>query len=433
MFGPAGWLASARRRSRKPVAARGDQEAEILATSQGSDVEILTTVLATDYSSNESSQMATTTIVGIVLAYLGASLFVLNRNDDLPILLVLLLPLPVILLQMLQMTWAVAVIRRAKSAELIEAELMRRTAMASEYSSGTIGSLATTAVTDISHPKARGAMKAVGLTGQLPYYGFYVLTLAFTCFAFVQAATGQHSNMMATADRLTIACFAVLYVILFLIFAIAASVGFGIAPPAELSTPLGGLRPRGLKAQFAVVFVALAGLFLQFVQTEDSTPMFEYFTICSVAAIVIFVPLSMLLNVIALDWLALTGMVGAVVSGIVYIAAIQPVNGLGSDWMMIAANLALHWALPVPAVYCLIFSRRLLSGVSRRARLATLAYPVLYAAIVLTVEWWTGFAGVYQFLRLGNLADYWPYLVGFAVLWCAVASLDMVDRRVHEK
>lgn len=399
-----------------------------------SDVEILTTILATDYSSNESSQQATTAIVGIVIAYLGASLFVLDKNEDLSVGLVLLLPLPVILLQMLQMTWAVAVIRRAKSAELVEAELMKRTALAARYESGEIGSVATTSVTDISHPRAKGAMKAVGLTGQLPYYGFYALTLAFTCFAFSQAAGGVDVNLLVTSDRLTLASFGVLYFALFMIFAIAASVGFGIARPRNLV--FAGIDRFALVVQIGAALVALVGLFLQFVQTADPTPMFEYFTIWSALGVVVFVPSSMLLDSLGLEVLALTAVIGSTISGLVYLIAIQPVNGLGGDVLIQAANIILHHILLVLCASCLVFSHLVfprISGLVPRSRraaavLVTLAFPILYAVVVLVVELITGLAGVYQFLRVGTLSANWAYLGLFLVVWCGLPYLGVLLR-----
>lgn len=153
---------------------------------EGSSTEVLAALVALDESSNESTQQASTAIIGFVISYLAVMVFVVSGDaPKIPLLPLLLIPAPVLLLEMVQMVWAAAVVKRAHSAELMEEIIFRRLLvdepdLVEHYRLGRLGTQATAKLTDISHIGEFGwGSRILPVIGMLPYVAFYGLTTGF--------------------------------------------------------------------------------------------------------------------------------------------------------------------------------------------------------------------------------------------------------------
>lgn len=190
----------------------------------GEQTEALAALLASWTYGNEATLQATTNIIAIVLAYLSVALFVVSDSTrQLPLGVLLSIPAPILLPQTLQMIWAAGAVARARSAELIEQALVKKTdaSMKDLYSSGVIGSKTTTRLTDIRHAGGFSAFAA-----QAPYVGFYCLTVAFTLYVPYRAYVSQAGTPVGL-----IACVAMsmVYGAYIVLFALAALQSFGTA------------------------------------------------------------------------------------------------------------------------------------------------------------------------------------------------------------
>jgi len=172
-----------------------------------------------------------------------------------------------------------------------------------------------------------------------------------------------------------------------------SSLPHSLRPPMRRDPPVG--RPA---LRSAVLFSAPAlGIALQLIQKEDPTPTFRYFTIWCAAALCVFAS-GILAGVPRLNrCVGVSSSAGVVFSGLVYLAAIAPVNGLGSRVLTIAANLVLHVISPAAVV---TFAARNLDWVTTmRERWIALALPGSYLFWA-ELGSWRGAAPVYTFLDI---------------------------------
>lgn len=158
---------------------------------------------------------------------------------------------------------------------------------------------------------------------------------------------------------------------------------------AQHSTSQAGFS-HGQRLSFvAIAILGATGVALQFIQTEDPRFPLWYFTVDSAIAS------SVLALVQSIRGRATAGAVttsffsASLVSGVVFWAAIFPVNRLGEEPAVIAANLFLHVALPV-ALLAAQRGTRLFPP--HGSVLICLIWPALYFVIT----WVTAFRGVGQ-------------------------------------
>lgn len=159
------------------------------------------------------------------------------------------------------------------------------------------------------------------------------------------------------------------------------------------------VAPRGILGFLVPSAVALSGVALQMLQTEDPRNPFAYFTVDS-ALLVAATPCVAALKARGVRDVWAAGAAGALVSGAVYWLAIAPFNGVGTRPATIAANLVLHAALPLACVW----AASLRSGpVSERPVAVSLWWPALYIAAVMVASQTTKWEPPYAFLNSNDV------------------------------
>lgn len=373
-------------------------------------------LLASDQGGNEASLQATVNIIAIVLAYLAVTLFVvIGPGMELPLGVLLAIPAPILLLQTLQMVLAAGVVARSASAERIEEALSRHLTpgapIAEDFKDGRIGSRTSGRITDIRHVGGIGAV-----TAQAPYVGFYLLSMLFTAYVLYRAfiLAGGDSGL-----RLVCVVAVAAYSTYVALFAVAALKSFGAAADPDGVSPQMQVGTRG--SQFLGMSVSAAaalGVLLQAAQPEDRTPLWMYFTVW--AAIVSgagwFLQTAFSQRV-ATRLIAATGSTGSYISAIVYWLILFPVNGFGTHPVTIAANLVLHFLLPL-----LILLRMSIGARSWEVRAAWLRLsfllPIAFVVVALAAGSVTGTPSPYVFLRPHeSLQLFLAFCAIFAAVW----------------
>lgn len=164
-----------------------------------------------------------------------------------------------------------------------------------------------------------------------------------------------------------------------------------------------------------LILVTGAGITLQVIQREDSTPSYRYFTIwstatlfvCSSGALARYPRIERLTRV--------STSAGVVFSAVVYLAAIAPVNGLGELPLTIAANLMLH--LVSPLVVIALFAKHLDWASTKGERRASLALPGAYL-VWAEICSWLGTSPAYPFLDSTKIG-----LLGLLGVICGAGAL----------
>lgn len=119
-----------------------------------------------------------------------------------------------------------------------------------------------------------------------------------------------------------------------------------------------------------------SGIVLQSVQGEDSTPSYEYFTIWSSVALILYATNLLSRWPVVQSYVRNAGSVGALFSAVVYLLAIAPVNGMGHEPVTVVANVVLH--LVVPALVIALYASNRTWQLPPRAIVATLTFPAAY-------------------------------------------------------
>jgi len=192
--------------------------------------------------------------------------------------------------------------------------------------------------------------------------------------------------------------------------------------PKTQDTAKRALGRRRIRASsWIVVSIGCAGLIFQFLQVEDHTPMFLYFTVWSAILTTVAWPFVDASNSRVLRIAAQAGALGNLLSGIVYWAVLFPPNGAGRYALTILANVTLHAVLPV-AVLIRLHARPRPQSLGAGAELATTVYPLLYLVTTVVLDSVFGIPSPYGFLRLHTDANVWLNSVGLLIVWCLLAA-----------
>jgi hypothetical protein len=170
-----------------------------------------------------------------------------------------------------------------------------------------------------------------------------------------------------------------------------------------------------------VVATGCAGLIFQFMQVEDHTPMFLYFTVWSAILTTVVWPFVDTTNSKLLRIAAQAGVVGNLMSGIVYWAVLFPPNGPGKYLLTILANVTLHAVLPV-AVLVRLHANPRPETLRAREEFATIIHPLLYLVTSVVLDSAFGIPSPYGFLRLHTDANVWLNSMALLLVWCVLAA-----------
>ncbi|WP_434056484.1 Pr6Pr family membrane protein [Georgenia wangjunii] len=156
-----------------------------------------------------------------------------------------------------------------------------------------------------------------------------------------------------------------------------------------------------IRYRVALLGSATSGIVLQIIQGEDPTPTYEYFTIWSAAALVLYGSNLLSRLPAAESYVRNAASAGALLSAVVYLAAIAPVNGMGSEPTTVAANAVLH--LVVPVVVILLYASKYDLQFPPRAIVTTLTFPAAYLGWAILTSAVGGAPPVYVFLDVRHV------------------------------
>lgn len=398
--------------------------------SSSDEVEVLAALLASDQGGNEATLQATTNIIAIVLAYLAVALFVVSDSTkQLPLGVLLAIPAPIFLLQTLQMTWAAGVVARAGSAERIEKALAEKAGETIKqlYTQDMIGSKTTTRLTDIRRAGGSSAFVA-----QAPYVGFYLLSALFAGYVLYLSFIAAQGDPI---ERLFCVLASTAYGVYFAVFALAAVRSFGIASSKTATPPVLTIGKDGAR-WLAGLIILLAGLGISFqaIQVEDTAPMYEYFTIWSAATNVLgWLLLEFVANKPFVRAVAAAGSIGSLLSGAVYWLSIFPVNGVGTQWETIAANVTLHLFLPIAILVRLGLGPRNWKMPGWWST-SSILLPLAFLLAGLWIASATGAPSPYAFLRpKGSPFLFSTFCIVFLLVWLALSRIWSNSAKRHRR
>lgn len=371
--------------------------------------EALAALLANDNSGNETVMQVTVSITIALLAYLPLSATLASESANADPRVIPLLGVPVVLLQLYQLILATSVMRRAASAELLESTLVVRAGLDERREK--IGSQADASVMNVERILSDGGPGAVPrlLGALIPYLGFYALGLAHSAFVlylgYVEVAKGDSRAFFWVGLVVTVS--------LWLVFFEALVAHYAAWCPSPISLSL----------------VALAAVFLQFVDEDPLFPLYYLTTVCAVLVGCLRPFARGLKRGQFLGHIYLSAAIGCVLSGVVFALAILPRNGLGHDQLTVTANVLLHFLLPL-----MVLGELVVFGVSLRTStwFMTLAVPAIYLVFSVVSQLVWGAKAPYEFLDAERPGLIVPAALGFAVLARGlVAGLIWWTRRTH--
>lgn len=144
------------------------------------EIAAVAALLASDNAGTAVVLQVTTSLVIASATYLSASFALAFGNDDLSTVVALVLPIPVLGLQSLQMVLGASAVWRAKSAAMMEARLAQAANIRPEAHRW-IGSSLSSSVTDPTYVKRSKKARSVRvMAAVMPYYLFYAVGVAYT-------------------------------------------------------------------------------------------------------------------------------------------------------------------------------------------------------------------------------------------------------------
>lgn len=221
----------------KALASSGRQEPAFDKAVAADQVPALAALLTSDNAGTAVVLQVTTNLVIASATYLTAS-FALVLGRDVPAVVLLLLPIPVLGLQMMQMVLGASAVWRSRSAEVIEGRLLDVIGANPEMRER-LGSALSSRVTDPNYIAQSGKWRRVRMTtALLPYNIFYFAGLSYTVFMVIQ---GVH-EMDGTWPRLGAAAVSsVVYLGVWLVLLQSARINFSddwsAVLPRRESTP----------------------------------------------------------------------------------------------------------------------------------------------------------------------------------------------------
>ncbi|TDO92700.1 hypothetical protein [Enemella evansiae] len=150
--------------------------------------EALAALLSAEDTGIQNAGQTSMALIGIIAAYLPVSLFAVYQGYGREVLAYL--PLPVVLLMFFQMVQMAAMARRARSAAIVEAELVEIAGLGAPYARGLLGTPARSPIVNpyaiITQRGDRWISRYVA--AGLPFFGLYAIGVACTWFLGSEAA-----------------------------------------------------------------------------------------------------------------------------------------------------------------------------------------------------------------------------------------------------
>ncbi len=351
-----------------------------------SRTEALAALLAAEDAGVQNDGQISMALVGIIAAYMPVSLFAVYQGYGQNVL--AWLPFPVVLLMFFQMLQTAVTTRRARSAEILERELVGEAGLVGEYEQGRIGAPSRSLLTNPYAIAAEKGDRWVSrlIASVLPLAGLYLTGIAFTCYLCFEAS----AQNPAYPERSWAVVVPVLGLLaLWAVFA---------------DTAMSYFAPR-YRINVWIITAGLFGVWLQAYQPEDPTPPWVYFSVHSAALVTIAAilrPFGLRIQPV----LARAGLAGILMVTLAFWLVIFPEQGWGLHESAVWANLFMHVVAPIMTLAAAWLERRTTPRLSWRGILGTLLFPILYLTLVLVMHRLVGSPIPYWFLNpeWGSLA-----------------------------
>jgi len=349
--------------------------------SQGSEgrTDALAALLAAEDAGIQNDGQTSLALVGIIAAYMPVSLFAVYQGYGANVL--AWLPYPVVLLMFFQMLQTAATTRRARSAEIVERELIAEAGLLGAYEQGIVGSPARSLITNPYAIVKQKGNRWVSryIASVLPSIGLYGIGVAYTWYLCLEAS---HLNADYPARSWTVITPVLGLLALWAVFA---------------DTAMSYFAPR-YRINVWIIVAGLFGIWLQAAQPEDPTPAWVYFSVHSAALITV----AAILRPFRLRFqpvIARAGLAGILLVTLLFWAVIFPEQGWGEHESAVWANLFMHVVAPIMTLVATWLERRETPRLSWRGILATWVFPVFYLVLVLTMNRLIGSPIPYWFLN----------------------------------
>lgn len=370
--------------------------------------EALAALLSAEDTGIQNAGQTSMALIGIIAAYLPVSLFAVYQGYGREVLAYL--PLPVVLLMFFQMVQMAAMARRARSAAIVEAELVEIAGLHSPYTRGLLGTPARAPIVNpyaiITQRGDRWISRYVA--AGLPFFGLYAIGVAYTWFLSSEAA---RLNPDYPNRTWTVVLPILLSLVLWSIFADSAMSYFTPRYRINIWVPMAGL----------------AGIWLQAHQPTDPTPAWLYFSVYS-AALITITALTRPFRWPGSTVLARAGVAGIIVSSLGFWLLVFPRDGFGHDEAQVWANLSMHLVAPIVTLLAIWYRRTPMTPLSWRQTGLTLAFPLGYGLFLLIARALWGTPIPYAFLNpdRSSVASTVATVVLTLVVFCLVGSAERI-------
>ncbi len=384
-----------------------DQPAEESADPEAR-TEALSALLQTEDAGIQTTSQVSMALIGIVTAYLPVSVFAVYQEGFPPVLIGY-LPWPVVFLMLYQTVMIAGASRRARSARLLEAELIRIAGMEAESRRGLIGARARNPITNLYTIVQERGDRWVSryIAALLPFLGLFALGVVYTFFMCIEAARLNPDYPTRFWVLIVPSLGAVL---LWSIFADSAMSYF---------------TPR-YKINIWVPIAALTGIWLQGQQPDLKTPVLLLFSVLS-ALLVTAAAIARPIKPPGYQVILRSGIAGILLSSLAYWLVVVPTQGLRTEEATLWANISMHVVAPIVVIAGVRVGHSLMKPLTGRQVLAMMIFPIGYVITLWTANAAFGVPIPYFFLDPHQMA---PGII--AVVCVAVAGfyvlIGLIDR-----
>jgi hypothetical protein len=370
--------------------------------------EALSALLQTEDAGIQNASQVSMALIGIVTAYLPVSVFAVYQAGFPPVLIGY-LPWPVVFLMLYQTVMIAGTSRRARSARLLEEELIRIAGLESESRRGLIGARARNPITNLYTIVQERGDRWVSryIAALLPFLGLFALGVAYTFFMCIEAA------------RLNPAYPTRFWVV------IVPSLGAVLLWSIFADSAMSYFTPR-YKINIWVPIAALTGIWLQGQQPDLKTPVLLLFSVLS-ALLVTAAAIARPIKPPGYQVILRSGIAGILLSSLAYWLVVVPTQGLRTDEATLWANISMHVVAPIVVIAGVRVGHSLMEPLTGRQVLAMMIFPIAYVITLWTANAAFGVPIPYFFLDPHQMA---PGII--AVVCVAVAGfyvlVGLIDR-----
>lgn len=329
--------------------------------------EALSALLQTEDAGIQNASQVSMALVGIVIAYLPVSVFAVYQ-DEFPTGLIGYLPWPVVFLMLYQTVMIAGTSRRARSARLLEDELIKIAGMTESSRRGLVGARARNPITNLYTIVQERGDRWISryIAALLPFLGLYALGIVYTFFMCLEAARLNPDY----PARFWVVIIPVLgSVLLWSVFA---------------DSSMSYFTPR-YKINIWVPVAALTGIWLQAQQSDLATPVPLLFSVLS-AVLVTVATFARPLQPPGYQVILRSGVAGIVLSALAYWLVMVPTQGLRTDEPTMWANISMHLAAPLVVLLGIRAGQAALKSLSIRQVLAMMIFPIGYVITLWTAN-----------------------------------------------